>query len=296
MDDTRCARCDATDPGRYCAICGLDRRPGEPVAFVNEQRLATYREGEWLREHPQAVTVKTCPDCAEQIQSAARVCRYCDYRFDAGESSARNTGATGTTSAPTRAAAEKSPGGAAALGLLLAGLGHFYIGEVGRGLLILGGVLAAGIGLGLLNATATIIGVALLVVSAVDAHRGAVAINDGTPSRSVSGRMWAGLGIAVTILVIALANLDDGTGSGVTGPARIDTGVVESSITPELERQLQDQTPDATVTVDSVSCVAPGGAGGSCVADVSDNLGNTSNVSITFTVDSSTGDMVWHTD
>jgi hypothetical protein len=31
-----------------------------------------------------AEETKPCPDCAEQVLSAARVCRYCGYRFDRG--------------------------------------------------------------------------------------------------------------------------------------------------------------------------------------------------------------------
>ncbi len=30
---------------------------------------------------PEGIEHKTCPDCAESVLSAARVCRYCGYRF-----------------------------------------------------------------------------------------------------------------------------------------------------------------------------------------------------------------------
>ena len=32
--------------------------------------------------------LKTCPDCAEQVQLAARICRYCRYDFTVGSASA----------------------------------------------------------------------------------------------------------------------------------------------------------------------------------------------------------------
>jgi hypothetical protein len=35
--------------------------------------------------NPPEVLVKTCPDCAEQVQEAARKCRFCQYRFDEAE-------------------------------------------------------------------------------------------------------------------------------------------------------------------------------------------------------------------
>src|SRR4051794_21559959 len=122
MED-RCTRCGSTAPGRYCPVCGLDRTPTERVMSVNNRAVAQDRERQWLAAHPEAAHVKRCPDCAEEVQAAAKVCRFCSYRFDGGQSPAR---------APTPQrlvrphARTKSPGGAAALGILLAGLGHFY--------------------------------------------------------------------------------------------------------------------------------------------------------------------------
>src|SRR5438105_12198881 len=31
--------------------------------------------------------MRTCPECAEQVQDAARVCRFCGYRFDPAKDS-----------------------------------------------------------------------------------------------------------------------------------------------------------------------------------------------------------------
>jgi ribosomal protein L40E len=34
-----------------------------------------------LSREPRDVVMKVCPDCAESVQPAARVCRFCGYEF-----------------------------------------------------------------------------------------------------------------------------------------------------------------------------------------------------------------------
>jgi len=38
----------------------------------------------WLGRLFTRERTKQCPDCAETVKAAARVCRFCGYRFDAG--------------------------------------------------------------------------------------------------------------------------------------------------------------------------------------------------------------------
>jgi hypothetical protein len=64
---------DAEALVRYCSHCLVDaeagvRRSASPLA-------------RFLPLGPSR-PVKICPDCAETIQAAARVCRFCGYRFE----------------------------------------------------------------------------------------------------------------------------------------------------------------------------------------------------------------------
>jgi hypothetical protein len=65
-------RADAEMLHRYCATCladyeaGIQRRSPMAALFGLRPKRA----------------VKRCPECAETVLAAARVCRYCGYRFE----------------------------------------------------------------------------------------------------------------------------------------------------------------------------------------------------------------------
>jgi hypothetical protein len=69
------ARDDAAMLVMYCSHCLADARAGIHRSASPFARLV----GLGLR--PSQPT-KVCPDCAETVKAAARVCRFCGYRFE----------------------------------------------------------------------------------------------------------------------------------------------------------------------------------------------------------------------
>jgi uncharacterized protein UPF0547 len=64
---------DAEMLERYCSHCLVDAEAGV--------RRSASPFARFLRTG-QTRPVKRCPDCAEMIQAAAKVCRFCGYRFE----------------------------------------------------------------------------------------------------------------------------------------------------------------------------------------------------------------------
>ncbi len=153
-----------------------------------------------MSDQPEAVSggeTKVCPDCAETVQQAARMCRYCGYRFDTGAS-----GGSPSVSPPPEPAPKKSAPGAAILSFVVPGLGHFYLGEGWRG----GVLLASFIVLTVAAILTGTLGPGWIVgiIGAVDAFRGATSLNATGSRREVGTGLWVLLAASIILAVVAV--------------------------------------------------------------------------------------------
>jgi hypothetical protein len=54
-------------------------------AWLSRSKTADFAEARELilaRISPEPAETKICPDCAESVKAAARVCRFCGHRFE----------------------------------------------------------------------------------------------------------------------------------------------------------------------------------------------------------------------
>lgn len=146
---------------------------------------------------------KECPECAEHVKDAAKVCRFCGYRFDLGVSS---TEATAMASAETDEAARlaqiqespKSRAGACILSLVIPGLGHFYAEEVWRGVVFLAAFLIAALAAIITDTVGP--GFLIGIAAAIDGYYAAEHYNETGTQRQISAGVWL-----ILLLVILAA-------------------------------------------------------------------------------------------
>jgi TM2 domain-containing membrane protein YozV len=82
--------------------------------------------------------MKTCPYCAQQIQDAALVCRFCDARLDSAQASRSADAGGGARAAEPQVVVVATPawrpGVAALLSFLIPGAGQIYKGQTFQGI------------------------------------------------------------------------------------------------------------------------------------------------------------------
>lgn len=81
--DRLCPHCQKPiEPGAAdCLECGA-KIAWTPVEGTNVLSPSVAYRPPPRQPEPQKPDEKVCPDCAETIKAAARVCRFCGYRFD----------------------------------------------------------------------------------------------------------------------------------------------------------------------------------------------------------------------
>lgn len=88
---------------------------------------------------------RRCPDCAEWIMAAARVCRFCGADLERAAKKGRAPSGRRRAARIAAPARGKDPALAAVLSFLFVGLGQFYCDEGGRALMFMGGAVAAAV-------------------------------------------------------------------------------------------------------------------------------------------------------